>query len=299
MAPEGESDQWYRETLEAFLSPRSPATAKAYRSDLERFIAWAQDQGIAGPAECTRQVLRGYLAFLREEGMARSTIARRAAALRNYFGLLAGRGHIPLDPAVQLSAPGAKGQLPELLGHDEVNQVLAAPLASQEPPSPEALRDVAVLELLYASGLRVAELCALDLGDLDLSSGMVTVLGKGNRERSVPVHALATAAIARWMAEGRARLMKEGSPAGALFFNSRGNRLGTRDVRRILDRWSPVPTHPHALRHSFATHLLDNGADLRVVQELLGHASLATTQIYTHVSKERLRSVFDATHPRA
>ena len=161
-------------------------------------------------------------------------------------------------------------------------------------------RDDAVLELLYGSGLRVAELCDLDVGDVDLDRLVVTVTGKGSKQRQVLIHA----AVRRgreppgWTAPGRP-WPTEDSPASALFYNQRGNRLGPRDVRRLLDRRSPVPTHPHALRHSFATHLLDGGADLRVVQELLGHASLQTTQVYTHVSKERLLTVYAGTHPRA
>jgi site-specific recombinase XerD len=161
------------------------------------------------------------------------------------------------------------------------------------------LRDDAVLELLYGSGLRVSELCGLSLADLDLRDGWVTVWGKGSKQRRAPISESATHAVQRWARDGRPHFVRPESPSDALFLNSKGLRLGPRDVRRILDRRSPSPTHPHALRHSFATHLLDGGADLRVVQELLGHASVRTTQIYTHVSKERLLAVYDTTHPRA
>ena len=157
-------------------------------------------------------------------------------------------------------------------------------------------RDLAVLELLYAAGLRVSELCGLDRNDIDLRGRTVTVLGKGNKQRRVPIHDDGGGRAAG-LVRGRARRME--GPAEAAFVNRRGARLGPRDVRRILDRRSASPTHPHALRHTYATHLLDGGADLRVVQELLGHASLATTQVYTHVSKERLRAVYGETHPRA
>jgi site-specific recombinase XerD len=160
------------------------------------------------------------------------------------------------------------------------------------------LRDDAVLELLYGSGIRVAELCGLDVGDIDLDRGVVTVTGKGSKQRQVLIHQRGTLSVRAWLDGPRAVLAGDDTLA-ALFVNRRGNRLGPRDVRRILDRRSPVPTHPHALRHSFATHLLDGGADLRVVQELLGHASLQTTQVYTHVSKERLLTVYSGTHPRA
>ena len=157
----------------------------------------------------------------------------------------------------------------------------------------------AVLELLYGTGIRVAELCGLDVGDLDLDHGVVTVTGKGSKQRQVLAHDRCVDSVRRWLGGPRSAMAGKGGDPGALFYNGRGNRLGSRDVRRILDRRSPVPTHPHALRHSFATHLLDGGADLRVVQELLGHASLQTTQVYTHVSKERLLAVYSGTHPRA
>jgi site-specific recombinase XerD len=156
-----------------------------------------------------------------------------------------------------------------------------------------------VLELLYASGVRVAELCGLDLKDVDLAACTIAVVGKGNRERMVPFHARCAGTLFRYLSEGRGVISTSDSPGDAVFLNRSGRRLGTRDVRRIIDRRSPVPTHPHAIRHTFATHLLDGGADLRVVQELLGHSSLRTTQVYTHVSKERLLAVHAATHPRA
>ena len=161
------------------------------------------------------------------------------------------------------------------------------------------LRDDAVLELLYGSGLRVAELCGLSPGDVDLDRGLVTVWGKGAKQRRVPMSAPAVEAVRGWLERGRAELADERTPPDALLVNRVGRRLGTRDVRRIVDHRASAPTHPHALRHTYATHLLDGGADLRVVQELLGHADLSTTQHYTHVSKERLRSVHEATHPRA
>jgi integrase/recombinase XerC len=162
-----------------------------------------------------------------------------------------------------------------------------------------ARRDAALLELLYGSGLRIAEATALDVDDLDLARSRVVVSGKGGRQRTVPLSEPAVHCLRRWLADGRAALVTDVTPAGAVFLNRRGRRLTPRDARRIVDRRASAPTHPHALRHTFATHLLDGGADLRVVQELLGHSDVATTQRYTHVSKERLRAVFDATHPRA
>ena len=217
-----------------------------------------------------------------------------------------------MDPSARLTAPAPDSRLPRVLAHADLDRLLTAaaatatapggsprPGGSPGAPLPRDRRDQAVLELLYGSGMRVAELCGLDLDDLDLARGLVTVMGKGAKQRQVLIHERCVTALRAWLDGPRAGLMTATSPSGALFFNGRGNRLGPRDVRRILDRRSPVPTHPHALRHTFATHLLDNGADLRVVQELLGHASLQTTQVYTHVSKERLLLVHERTHPRA
>jgi site-specific recombinase XerD len=187
-----------------------------------------------------------------------------------------------------------------VLRTDELTILLDEPPVAVEADADHVrLRDDAVLELLYGSGLRVSELCGLRPEDLDLPAGAITVWGKGAKQRRVPVTAPAGEALAAWLQRGRPLLVGVETPADAVFLNARGRRLGPRDVRRILDRRAPAPTHPHALRHTFATHLLDGGADLRVVQELLGHADLSTTQRYTHVSKERLRSVYEATHPRA
>jgi site-specific recombinase XerD len=171
--------------------------------------------------------------------------------------------------------------------------------AQNGTPASITLRDDAMLELLYGSGLRVAELCGLGLSDLDLSNRSVTVWGKGDKQRRVPMSCAAAEALARYMSSGRGALLEPASPIGSLFINRRGRQMTPRDVRRVLDRRSPVPTHPHALRHTYATHLLDGGADLRVVQELLGHASLRTTEIYTHVSTERLVNAYRSAHPRA
>jgi site-specific recombinase XerC len=218
-------------------------------------------------------------------------VARKAAALRCYFSWLARQGRLQADPARSLRAPSGGGRLPRVLSAGEIGTLL-----DSGGDSPLERRDVAVLELLYAGGLRVSELCGLDRGDIDLRQRTVTVLGKGGKQRRVPVHDTAVAALRAWLEGGRQDMA---GPPEAAFVNQRGSRLGPRDVRRILDRRAASPTHPHALRHTYATHLLDGGADLRVVQELLGHASLATTQIYTHVSKERLRAVYGETHPRA
>jgi integrase/recombinase XerC len=278
----------------------SPASVRAYSSDAQRFAEWAGRGGAEGPADVDRIVLRRYLAFLATRRYAKASIARTAASLRSYFQWCAKRGLIEDDPSVRLSAPSPDSRLPRVLGHQELGQLLE-PAGGHAPGTrPEVdRRDDAVLELLYGSGIRVAELCGLDLADVDLARQVVTVTGKGSKQRQVLIHARCAEAVAAWLDGPRATMRTDESPAQALFFNRRGHRLGPRDVRRLLDRRSPVPTHPHALRHSFATHLLDGGADLRVVQELLGHASLQTTQVYTHVSKERLLTVYSGTHPRS
>jgi site-specific recombinase XerD len=279
------------------LNDLADSTVEAYRIDLERFIEWASDQGIHGPDAIDRRSLRRYLAFMAADDKKKRTIARRASALRRYFDWLRRRGKIATDPAARLSAPKGEARLPRVLRPDELRVLLHDDV--DVDASPVDLRDDAVLEVLYGSGLRVAELVGIDRDELDLARARVVVLGKGRKQRTVPLSEPAVAALHRWLNDGRAHLVSEETPAAAVFLNRRGKRLTPRDVRRIVDRRSSDPTHPHALRHSFATHLLDGGADLRVVQELLGHADLSTTQRYTHVSKERLRSVFDATHPRA
>jgi site-specific recombinase XerD len=313
---------WELAAFHRSLGGLSSATVRAYTSDLDAFTAWAERGGAGGPADVDRVVLRRYLAYLATRRYAKATIARKAAAVRTYFAWCHRRGLIAGDPSARLSAPKPASRLPRVLGRSELHVLLEPEAASHadaggstsegatppgpapEPPgTPLALavrwQDDAVLELLYGSGVRVAELCGLDLSRLDIARRLVVVIGKGNKERQVLMHDRCAEVLSRWVEEGRAQLARASSPPEALFLNQRGNRLGPRDVRRILDRRSPVPTHPHALRHTFATHLLDGGADLRVVQELLGHASLQTTQVYTHVSKERLLTVYEGTHPRA
>jgi site-specific recombinase XerD len=281
------------------LTSVSDATVRAYGNDVAGFAEWAERGGAAGPADVDRILLRRYLAFLGTRRYARRSIARKAAALRRYFTWLQRTGVLTTDPAVRLQAPAGGGRLPHVLSRGEVADLLDAAAAVDGEPDAVRLRDDAVLELLYGSGLRVAELSGLGPGDVDLGAGRVTVWGKGSKQRQVPLSEHAAAAIRAWLERGRAELAEGHPPVDALFLNRRGRRLGPRDVRRILDRRASSPTHPHALRHTFATHLLDGGADLRVVQELLGHASLETTQVYTHVSKERLLSVYESTHPRA
>ncbi len=291
---------WRHDDFVASLTDTAPATIQAYTRDVASFVGWAERGGITDPAAVTRLVLRRYLAYLTTRRYARATVARKASALRRYFAWLCRMGVIDKDPSIRLAAPSRSSRLPQVLGRAELEVLLDDPPARVDHDLEAIrLRDDAVLELLYGSGLRVAELCGLRTGDVDLVRRTATVWGKGSRQRQVPVSKPAAEAVRAWTSRGRAALVGPDTPADALFLNRRGRALGPRDVRRLLDHRSLSPTHPHALRHTFATHLLDGGADLRVVQELLGHSSLQTTQIYTHVSNERLRAAYRHAHPRA
>ena len=291
---------WQVDAFLASLTAASPNTVVAYRTDVEAFVVWAERLGLTSPAGVARTTLRRYLAYLTSRRYAKRTIARKASALRRWFGWLRRTGAIDQDPSAGLSAPKGDGRLPRVLKDDELDALLDRPVAVAAEDDPTIrCRDQAVLELLYGSGLRVAELCGLRPEDLDLERAMVRVWGKGGKQRQVPMSEPAIDAVRDWSIRARAALVTNETPADAVFLNRRGRRLTPRDVRRLIDHRAVAPTHPHALRHTFATHLLDGGADLRAVQELLGHADLSTTQLYTHVSKERLRTVLDATHPRA
>ncbi len=291
---------WDLEEFARSLTGVSAATVEAYRRDLDGFTEWAERAGIDGPAAVTRLHLRRYLAHLATRRYAKRSISRRASALRRYFRWCRRTSRCPTDPSERLSAPAGEARLPRVLSTEDARRLLDAPPARVAADSDAVrARDDAVLELLYGSGLRVSELTGLDLGDVDLARRTVTVWGKGSKQRQVPLSPPAVAAVRRWVDGGRPELAGAGTPPAALFLNRRGRRLTPRDARRVVEHRASVPLHPHALRHSFATHLLDNGADLRVVQELLGHTSLQTTQVYTHVSKERLLLVHERTHPRA
>jgi site-specific recombinase XerD len=303
----------------------SENTVAAYERDVLQFFRFAARARVTDPAEVDHLLLRRFLAQLRTRGLADSSIARKAAALRACFRLLARRRLVPASPAADLGSPRGPRRLPVVLKQRQVEALLAAP----EPRMPVGLRDRAILELLYATGMRVGELCGLELGDVDLQGQVARVHGKGGKDRLVPFGEPARAALREYLAEGRARMLPDaagrtaagrtaagrtaavrtaaGRNAGgerSLFFNRRGRPMTTRDVRGMIDRYRraldvPRGTSPHALRHSFATHLLEGGADLRSVQELLGHVALTTTQTYTHVSNERLRRVYEEAHPRA
>ncbi|MCB1271631.1 MAG: tyrosine-type recombinase/integrase [Microthrixaceae bacterium] len=298
----GTAESWEISQFEDSLE-LAPSSVEAYVRDVSQFAEWAGRAGQRAPSDVDLRTLRRYLAFLQTMGRAQRTMARTAASLRRYFRWAQRNGLCEGDPSAALQAPRGGSRLPRVLSNDELHQVLEDPVDTPGHPGGEDpvrdLRDRTILELLYGSGLRVSELCGASARDVDLARGRMTVWGKGDKQRVVPLSRPAIELLGEWLAGARDRQRGAGNAADVLFRNQRGNPLTPRDVRRILDRRSPVPTHPHALRHSFATHLLDGGADLRVVQELLGHSDLATTQIYTHVSRERLRSEYESSHPRA
>jgi len=289
-------DRWRIDEFSASLTSLADNTVASYASDLRLFAEWCARGDIDEPSTVERTTVRRYLAYLTTRQLARRSIARKVAALRRYFRWLIAAGAIAADPTAGISAPAGNGRLPRVLDRADLATMLdGAP--DDDEPEWRRRRDDAVLELLYGSGLRVAELCTLRLPSIALASGAATVWGKGSKERRVPLSEPAIKAVSRWLAIRDDVVPRE--RGDLLFANERGNPLTPRDVRRILDRRSPTPTHPHALRHSFATHLLDGGADLRAVQELLGHSDVATTQRYTHVSRERLSAAYREAHPRA
>jgi integrase/recombinase XerC len=277
---------------------RRPNTVAAYRRDATDLARCCIEWGIVHPDEVELTTLRRYLADLGDRGYATTTIARRASTLRSWFALLHRRGITRADPASLLGSPKQGRHLPRVLRVDEVQRLLAVP----DPSTPIGARDLALLELLYASGARVAEACGLDVGALDLPQALVRLSGKGGKERIVPLGEPAVDALRAYLGDAR-RSLAGPAATDAVLLNTRGARLGTRDARTVVERTARAAglggVSPHTLRHSFATHLLDSGADIRIVQELLGHRSLATTQRYTHLSRGRLREVHAMAHPRA
>jgi integrase/recombinase XerC len=295
----------------------SPHTVKSYREDLTTLVEYLAD-GRAGqppaPGEVTVAQLRGYVAALHESGYAKSSIARHLASMRGFFRFGQREGWAQTNPAKPLRSPRQGRTLPHFLSAEDLGRLFEAPPAGE----PMGLRDRAILETMYSAGLRVSEVVGLDDADLDFDAGVVRVRGKGRRERLAPVGSYATRALQSWLrarkglgdrAQGALPSSRPTSAAGprspvAVFLNKFGHRITTRSVARMLEKYLRLTgldgrTSPHSLRHSFATHLLDRGADIRSVQELLGHKSLSTTQIYTHVSTAALREVYERAHPRA
>jgi integrase/recombinase XerC len=280
----------------------SPQTLRAYESDLSQFrdlLAERHGENLPGPENVEPLAIRGFVARLHHDGLAKSSVARKLSAVRSFLKHSVRLGDIDVSPAAGIPTPKQPKLLPKSLSVDEVFTLLDRIVGDD----PAARRDKAILEFLYATGLRVGELAALDLDDVDHSGGLVRVMGKGNKERIVPFGSKAKSSLLAWL-HASEPLRKRRADANALFLNLRGTRLTDRSVRRILDRRlreAAITAHmsPHALRHTFATHMLGAGADLRAIQELLGHASLSTTQRYTHVGVEALMAVYDKAHPRA
>lgn len=280
----------------------SPHTIKSYREDLAALAEYLAggDGRTPAPGSITTGELRGFVSALVEAGYAKASIARRLASVRSFLRFGQREGWSKTNPAKALRNPRKSHKLPHYLSTDEVGKLLAAPHGE----AALAIRDRAILETLYSAGLRVSELVGLTDGDLDLSTGIVRIRGKGKRERLAPIGSYAVRALKRWLAVRTLSPRVKPNREAPVFTNKFGTRLTTRSVARMLEKYLKLTgldlrTSPHTLRHSFATHLLDRGADIRSVQELLGHKSLVTTQIYTHVSTANLRAAYEKAHPRA
>jgi integrase/recombinase XerC len=283
---------------------RSDHTLRAYLGDLQSLFGFLDEHVPgAGLEAISLPLLRSWLAAQASAGAARTTLARRTSAVKTFTAWATRRGLLAADPATRLQVPKARRTLPSVLRQDQALAAMTAADLGAEQRDPVALRDRLIVELLYASGIRVSELCALDLDDIDSGRRLLRVLGKGNKERTVPFGSPALAALNDWLADGRPHLVISAS-GPALLLGPRGRRLDPRQARTVVHQTvgavdGAPDIGPHGLRHSAATHLLEGGADLRVVQELLGHSTLATTQLYTHVTVARLRAVHDQAHPRA
>lgn len=282
----------------------SAHTRRAYRGDLTALFEFvARRVGTAEPTKLTLPLLRSWLAEQAAAGAARTTLARRTSSVKTFTAWAARRGVLAGDPASRLQVPKAHRTLPAVLRQDQALEALDAANNGAQEGDPLALRDRLIVELLYATGIRVSELCGLDIDDVDRSRRVLRVLGKGNKQRTVPFGEPAQVALTSWLADGRPALVTPTS-GPALLLGARGKRLDPRQARTVVHQTVSAVNGapdigPHGLRHSAATHLLEGGADLRVVQELLGHTTLATTQLYTHVTVARLRAVHDQAHPRA
>ena len=277
----------------------SPRTDEAYGRDLARFATYAMARGAVAPTDVTARMLREYVYHLKDLGLAPASIRRNVSALRTYFKFLLGEGHVTHDPSERLESPKRWRTLPEVLSVAEVDKLLASPALDD----PLVFRDRALLELAYGAGLRVSEWISIGVRDVLFEEGLVRIFGKGSKERLVPIGRRAIGSLASYIRELRPRL-EQGEGRGALFLNARGQPLTRMGAWKILQKYvtrAGIEKHvsPHTLRHSFATHLLEGGADLRAVQEMLGHADISTTQIYTHVDREYLRTVHRQYHPRA
>ena len=277
----------------------SPLTVRNYASDVQGFLDFLDKQGVHSLDKVSRSTMRSYLGWLRERGIARTSISRKLSALRSFYRFLVRENLVAVEPLATLSAPKLEKRLPTFLTAEEMQRLLEAPDAS----TPQGLRDRAILELLYAAGLRVSEIVTLDLKDIDLAARQSRVWGKGAKERMVLMGIPAAEALGLYLNHGRIKL--EGKKdTGAVFLNRFGERIVERRIQHIVKKYArqaglEMRMFPHIMRHTFATHLLDGGADLRVVQDLLGHARLSSTQIYTHVTQSQIRRNYLAAHPRS
>ncbi|MCX8007743.1 MAG: tyrosine recombinase [Coriobacteriia bacterium] len=291
------------ELLDAFLKHLdtvrnlSPATRRAYATDLAQYLDWCERAALT-VGEVRRRDLRSYLAELAAARYAKTTVARKQSALRSFYAYLTQSGLVSHDPAAAMSSVRLPDRLPASVPPDVIERLLSLP----DVTTPRGLRDRAILELAYATGARVSEISGLDVADVDLAAGQVRLFGKGSKERIVPIHRLAADLLRAYLRDARPKLLA-GRISDALFVGRSGHRFSTNSIRRMMARYlaqtaSDTGITPHDLRHAFATHMLEAGADLRTVQELLGHIALSTTQIYTHVSIRRLRDVHERAHPR-
>jgi integrase/recombinase XerC len=283
------------------LTGVSEHTRRAYAHDVDEFVQWCERGGCKDASAMEHKTLRRYFSYLQTRGFGKSSISRKAASVHAYVRYLRRHGVLERDIAARLSTARGPKKLPRVPRKDDAIALLDdAAGETHDPDDPKTRRDIALLELLYGAGLRVSECCGLDVDSVDLRKGTVTVLGKGSKVRRLPLGGPACDAVADYVRSARPALTREKTEA--LFVNARGHRLTPRDARRVLAR-HPLADgrtlNPHALRHAYATHLLEGGADLRAVQELLGHADVGTTQVYTHVTRDRLWSVYEKTHPRA
>jgi integrase/recombinase XerC len=303
---------WKIDEFIGSMTAASINTTSAYASDVKQFEEWISRLKIDTPQLVTRDLVRQYISFLTTSQKAKRSVTRKLAAIRRYFAWHIRNGTLKTDPTTGVRTPSGTGRLPKVLTKEQLNALLSC--SNADVPEWKSSRDTALIEMLYGSGLRVSEVCSIDIDSINDRNNTVIVMGKGSKQRQVPVSEPSVLAVKHWLkfrnavvsnavvsnaVVSNAVVSNETRDSTALFLNARGHRLAPRDVRRIIDQRALTPTHPHALRHTYATHLLDNGADLRAVQELLGHSDVATTQRYTQVSKERLKSAYGASHPRA
>lgn len=280
-------------------------TVRAYATDVAEFVDFLEEEELGNdPSMLDSRVIRRYLARLHRRGIRKSSVSRKLASLRAFFKFLLQKGKIEIDPTLGVSGPKQEKKLPKYLRDDQIEALMLCPDTSNSL----GLRDVAILEVMYATGVRVSELVKMNLRDVDLRAGEIRVLGKGSKERIVLLGRAAQEALHAYLEAGRGKLLscrgKEGECEDAVFLSKTGYRISARSVFRLLEKYfarvsDEMKISPHVLRHTFATHMLERGADLRSIQELLGHSSISTTQVYTHVSRERLRQVYESAHPRA